>query len=75
MNVSIIACGVHHEPWIHKVELDADSRPVVTVFEMKAPYLEGKSLQSFLASFMVGGSIFVLEVSLYILLRNKVFRV
>jgi len=33
--------------------------PAAAVFDRKAPYVEGKSLQSFLASLMVGGSIFV----------------
>ena len=68
--MSMTACVVHYDPWIHTVEPAADSRPAAAVFDRKAPYVEGKSLQSFLASLTVGGSsIFVLEISLYLLLR------
>lgn len=69
INVSLTACVLHYDPWIHTVEPAADSRAAAAVFEKKTPYVEGKSLQSFLCTLTVDGSIFVLKIFFYLLLR------
>ena len=44
INMSMTACVVHYDPWIHTVEPAADFRPAAAVFDRKAPYVEGESL-------------------------------
>ena len=46
-------------------------QPGSALFEAKSPRTEGKSLQAFLASLTVGGLIFIIEILLFILLRQR----